>query len=84
MADHVPHVHAEPHWLLSPPVQTVAKVALFATIVAFAGSIIFDRHTHTCNVCGNKWRHLGAFNVNDASAHTCTQCGNTQWWKDLR
>ena len=42
----------------------------------------FDWHSHTCESCGHRWRHLGAFNLGDPIAHTCASCKTVQWWKD--
>jgi hypothetical protein len=50
--------------------------------VGVLGAYMLDLHTHTCDACGHRWRHLGAFNVGDANAHTCGNCGVVQWWKD--
>lgn len=46
------------------------------------GAYMLDLHAHTCDGCGNRWRHLGAFNVGDPTSHTCGKCGVVQWWKD--
>jgi hypothetical protein len=46
------------------------------------GAYMLDMHAHTCDACGNRWRHLGAFNVGDPTSHTCGKCGVVQWWKD--
>lgn len=50
--------------------------------VGVLGAYMLDLHTHTCDACGYRWRHLGAFNVGDADSHTCGNCGVVQWWKD--
>jgi hypothetical protein len=46
------------------------------------GAYALDLHGHTCEACGSKWRHLGAFNLGDPATHACQQCGTVQWWKD--
>jgi len=56
----------------------VIGVALGLGIV---GAFALDLHSHTCDKCGRKWRHLGAFNAGDERAHSCPACGETQWWK---
>lgn len=50
--------------------------------VGVLGAYMLDMHAHTCDACGNRWRHLGAFNVGDSASHTCKSCGVVQWWKD--
>jgi hypothetical protein len=45
------------------------------------GAYMLDVHAHTCEACGNRWRHLGAFNLGDLEAHRCQKCGQVQWWK---
>lgn len=45
------------------------------------GAFALDLHSHTCDKCGRKWRHLGAFNAGDERAHSCPACGEAQWWK---
>lgn len=50
--------------------------------VGMLGAYMLDLHTHTCEACGNRWRHLGAFNIGDPNSHTCGKCGIVQWWKD--
>jgi len=50
--------------------------------VGVLGYYMLDGHGHTCESCGNRWRHLGAFNLGDPVAHTCKTCGTVQWWKD--
>ena len=53
-------------------------IALSAGIL---GYYALDGHSHRCESCGKKWRHLGAFNIGDVDAHTCGSCGQIQWWK---
>lgn len=79
----LPHIHhhAVP-WFASPAMQTTFRVVLFGAAVALFGSIIFDRHGHTCERCGEKWAHLGTFNAGKQSSHACPRCGTVQWWKD--
>jgi hypothetical protein len=50
--------------------------------VGMLGAYMLDLHSHTCEACGHRWRHLGAFNLGDPVAHTCSKCGTVQWWKD--
>ena len=50
--------------------------------IGVLGAYMLDLHSHTCEACGRKWRHLGAFNLGDPASHTCAQCGTVQWWKD--
>jgi hypothetical protein len=50
--------------------------------VGVIGYHMLDGHTHTCESCGHRWRHLGAFNLGDPAAHTCGRCNTVQWWKD--
>ena len=59
---------------------TLGVIAL-AFGIGIVGAYVLDAHAHTCDSCGHKWRHLGAFNVGDQDAHTCKRCGTTQWWK---
>jgi hypothetical protein len=61
--------------------SALGTVAL-AIGVGMLGAYMLDLHAHTCDACGNRWRHLGAFNVGDPGSHTCGQCGVVQWWKD--
>ena len=73
-----------------PPPEPPAKgksigtlgVLAIAVGVGVLGYYMLDGHTHTCEACGHRWRHLGAFNFGDPVAHTCNQCGTVQWWKD--
>lgn len=61
------------------------SLALAAGVVAGAvalGVYALDWHGHQCESCGNKWHHLGAFNIGDPGSHTCARCGTVQWWKD--
>jgi hypothetical protein len=50
--------------------------------VGVLGYYLLDGHAHTCESCGHRWRHLGAFNFGDPSAHSCAICGTVQFWKD--
>jgi hypothetical protein len=59
----------------------LTSLAIAAGVVAL-GMYVFDWHSHSCEACGHKWRHLGALNVGDPRAHTCARCGTVQWWKD--
>ncbi len=45
------------------------------------GAYMLDLHGHTCDRCGLRWRHFGAFNLGDEKSHTCSRCGEVQWWK---
>jgi hypothetical protein len=45
------------------------------------GAYMLDLHGHTCDRCGGRWRHFGAFNLGDEQSHTCSSCGEVQWWK---
>lgn len=60
----------------------VLGVLAIAVGAGVLGYYMLDGHTHTCEACGHRWRHLGAFNFGDPVAHTCKQCGTVQWWKD--
>lgn len=64
-----------------PSFGNMIGVLAIAVGVGVLGAYMLDMHTHTCEACGNKWRHLGAFNLGDPVAHTC-KCGTVQWWKD--
>ena len=71
-----------------PPEQPKGKsigplgVLAIAVGAGFLGYYVLDGHAHTCEACGHRWRHLGAFNFGDPKAHSCDQCGTVQWWKD--
>jgi hypothetical protein len=65
---------------VSPFGGTLGVIAI-AFGIGVLGAYVLDLHAHTCDACGRKWRHLGAFNGGDPTAHTCT-CGMVQWWKD--
>ena len=60
---------------------TIGVIAL-AFGIGVLGAYMLDMHSHTCDSCGHRWRHLGAFNGGDESAHTCSRCGIVQWWKE--
>jgi len=70
----------------APPAKSIGTLGVLAIAVGVGvlGYYMLDGHTHTCEVCGHRWRHLGAFNLGDPAAHTCKQCGTVQWWKDGR
>jgi hypothetical protein len=72
---------ARPPLKAQEPLGTLATLALVAGAVAL-GAYALDLHAHTCEGCGARWRHLGAFNLGDPSAHTCRTCGTVQWMKD--
>ncbi len=61
--------------------STLGVVAL-ALGIGVLGAYALDFHGHTCEACGRRWHHLGAFNLGDVAAHTCKQCGEVQWWKN--
>jgi hypothetical protein len=63
------------------PIGTFGKIAI-AVGVGVLGYYLLDGHAHTCEGCGNSWRHLGAFNFGEVPAHTCKVCGTVQFWKD--
>lgn len=54
---------------------------LLAIGLGAVGAYMLDLHGHTCEKCGRRWRHFGAFNLGDESSHTCARCGEVQWWK---
>jgi hypothetical protein len=60
---------------------TLGVIALAFGIGVF-GAYALDLHGHTCEACGNRWWHLGAFNLGDEGSHTCARCGQVQWWKN--
>ena len=79
-----PHVHTEAEiaaYRHRLAFANTLKIGLFALAVGTFGAFLFDWHCHTC-VCGNRWSHLGAFNVGDESKHACPRCGSQQWRKD--
>lgn len=65
-----------------PSVGKMLGTVAVALGIGMLGVYMLDLHTHTCEVCGNSWRHMGAFNVGDPGSHTCVKCGTVQWWKD--
>ena len=65
-----------------PSIGSMLGVLAIAVGVGVLGAYMLDMHSHTCEACGTRWRHLGAFNVGDPGAHTCGKCGTVQWWKD--
>ena len=64
-----------------PSLGNMLGVIVIAVGVGVLGYYALDGHSHTCESCGHRWRHLGAFNVGDPAAHSC-KCGTVQWWKD--
>lgn len=69
----------------SPPSSSIGSMLGVLAIAVGAvalGAYAFDMHSHTCEACGTRWRHLGAFNLGDPVAHACGTCGTVQWWKD--
>jgi len=79
-----------PPWETSPwrsfhqPAKSLGVLGVLAIAVGAGvfGYYMLDGHTHTCEACSHRWRHLGAFNLGDPVSHTCKQCGTVQWWKD--
>lgn len=65
-----------------PSIGNMLGVLAIAVGVSVLGYYVLDGHSHTCESCGNSWRHLGVFNVGDPGAHACGKCGTVQWWKD--
>jgi len=63
------------------PIGTLGTLAI-AFGAGVLGYYMLDGHTHTCESCSHRWRHLGAFNLGDPASHTCSKCGTVQWWKD--
>jgi hypothetical protein len=59
---------------------TLGIIAL-AFGIGVLGAYALDLHGHTC-ACGNRWYHLGAFNLGDEDSHRCSRCGTVQWWKN--
>lgn len=49
--------------------------------VGALGVYALDYHRHSCEQCGARWGHFGAFNLGDEASHTCSHCGQVQWWK---
>jgi hypothetical protein len=66
----------------SPSFGGTIGILALALGMGVIGAYMLDLHSHTCEACGNKWRHLGAFNLGDPGSHTCGRCGTVQWWKD--
>lgn len=64
----------------TPLSSTLGSIAI-AIGVGVVGAYMLDLHGHTCEGCGRRWRHFGAFNLGDAESHTCSRCGEVQWWK---
>jgi hypothetical protein len=75
------HAHQDPS-LSTPSIGKMLGIVALAIGVGVVGYYVLDGHSHSCESCGNRWRHLGAFNVGDPVAHTCKSCGTVQWWKD--
>ena len=69
---------------VAPPAKPIGPLGMLAIAVGVGvfGYYVLDGHSHECTSCGNRWRHLGAFNFGDATAHKCRECGTIQWWKD--
>lgn len=65
------------------PVSVGGTLGALAIMVGLGalGAYMLDLHGHTCEQCGRRWRHLGAFNLGDENSHTCSRCGQVQWWK---
>lgn len=76
--DHTPPPAVEPSGTLGSTLGTLA----IAVGLGVLGAYMLDFHGHTCEACGHRWHHLGAFNLGDASSHTCSKCGTVQWYKD--
>ena len=72
----------EPPTPAPPSIGSMLGVIAIEVGVGVFGAYMLDMHSHTCEACGNRWRHLGAFNVGDPESHTCGKCGTVQWWKD--
>jgi hypothetical protein len=72
-----------------PAAPAPSGVSFGGTLTALAiavglgvlGAHMLDLHGHTCDRCGRRWVHLGAFNLGDEQSHTCARCGEVQWWK---
>jgi hypothetical protein len=71
---------AEPPPTGASIVSTLGAIAI-AVGVGVVGAYMLDLHGHTCDRCGRRWRHFGAFNLGDEASHTCSRCGEVQWWK---
>lgn len=65
----------------SPPSTGVFSSLAILVGVGVLGAYMLDLHAHTCEGCGKRWRHFGAFNFDDEESHTCTRCGQVQWWR---
>jgi hypothetical protein len=61
---------------------TALGTVAIAVGIGVLGAYMLDLHAHTCDACGHRWRHLGAFNIGDPQSHACGKCGVVQWWKD--
>ncbi len=70
-----------------PPARSSGSFGGTLGVIAIAfgvgvlGAYMLDLHGHTCDRCGRRWRHFGAFNLGDEQSHTCPCCGQVQWWK---
>ena len=64
--------------------STLGVIGGLASVVGLAaiGAHMLDLHGHCCEGCGHRWKHFGAFNLNDEESHRCSRCGTVQWWKD--
>lgn len=65
-----------------PSLGNMLSAIAIAVGVGALGLYMLDIHSHRCEACGNRWRHLGAFNVGSPAAHSCSSCGTVQWFKD--
>lgn len=76
----VPPTGRPPQEPASPSLGVFSSLAILVG-VGVLGAYMLDLHSHTCEGCGKRWRHFGAFNFDDAQSHTCAHCGQVQWWK---
>jgi len=70
-----------------PPQKASGTLGILGSLaiavgVGVLGYHMLDGHAHQCDACGCRWRHFGAFNLNDEESHRCSRCGQVQWWKD--
>src|SRR5574341_654615 len=66
----------------APSIGNMLGTIALAIGVGVLGYYALDGHSHTCEACGHRWRHLGVLNLGDPVAHSCARCGTVQWWKD--